>query len=93
MWTSPIIGLLLASFLFGLAHALSKLYFAFAIAVGMFLGWLALQFNDLTAPIIAHGLYDFVALVYLSRRASPGPSDVPIAANADLPDERRPVSK
>jgi membrane protease YdiL (CAAX protease family) len=69
-WTSPIVGLLLTSFLFGLAHALSKLYFLFAIAVGAFLGWLALEYHDLVAPMIAHALYDFVALVYLSKAAT-----------------------
>jgi uncharacterized protein len=68
-WTSPITGLLLTSLLFGLAHALSKLYFVFAIAVGAFLGWLALEYHDLVAPMVAHALYDFVALVYLSKNA------------------------
>ncbi|MFO0789140.1 MAG: CPBP family intramembrane glutamic endopeptidase [Pirellulales bacterium] len=66
-WTTPIIALVVTSFLFGIAHALSRLYFFFAVAVGLFLGWLALAFNDLIAPMVAHGLYDFVALVYLSR--------------------------
>jgi uncharacterized protein len=66
-WTTPIVGLAITSLLFGLAHALSKLYFAFAVAVGAFLGWLAFQFHDLVAPMVAHGLYDFVALVYLSK--------------------------
>lgn len=66
-WTTPLVGLWLASLLFGLAHALSRLYFAFAVAVGLFLGWLAFQFGDLVAPMIAHAVYDFVALVYLSR--------------------------
>ena len=71
-WTTPAVGLILASLLFGLAHALSVLYFAFAVAVGAFLGWLAMQYDDLVAPMIAHGLYDFVALVYLSKRARRG---------------------
>jgi uncharacterized protein len=66
-WTTPMTGLWLASLLFGLAHALSRLYFAFAVAVGLFLGWLAFQFGDLVAPMIAHALYDFVALMYLAR--------------------------
>ncbi len=66
-WTTPMVGLAITSVLFGLAHALSKLYFAFAIAVGAFLGWLALHYHDLAAPMVAHALYDFVALVYLSR--------------------------
>jgi CAAX protease family protein len=66
-WTTPIVGLAIASLLFGLAHALSKLYFMFAVAVGAFLGWLAFRYHDLVAPMVAHGVYDFVALVYLSR--------------------------
>src|SRR4051794_4376194 len=66
-WTSPLIGLLITSLLFGLAHALSKLYFLFAVAVGVFLGWMTLYYHDLVAPMVAHGVYDFIALVYLSR--------------------------
>jgi membrane protease YdiL (CAAX protease family) len=75
-WTTPAVGLILASLLFGLAHALSALYFAFAVAVGAFLGWLAMYYNDLVAPMIAHGLYDFVALVYLSRKGRRGQVNV-----------------
>jgi membrane protease YdiL (CAAX protease family) len=67
-WTSPVIGLTITSLLFGLAHALSKLYFLFAVAVGAFLGWMTLKYNDLVAPMVAHGVYDFLALAYLSRQ-------------------------
>ncbi len=67
-WTTPMTGLVITSLLFGLAHALSKLYFLFAVAVGAFLGWMTHHYNDLTAPIITHALYDFLALAYLSRR-------------------------
>jgi len=66
-WTTPLTGLAITSFLFGLAHALSKLYFLFAVAVGAFLGWLTWKYDDLVAPMVAHALYDFVALTYLSR--------------------------
>jgi membrane protease YdiL (CAAX protease family) len=69
-WTTPVIGLVITSLLFGLAHALSKLYFLFAIAVGGFLGWMTLKYNDLVGPMVAHGVYDFLALAYLSRRLS-----------------------
>jgi CAAX protease family protein len=69
-WTTPIVGLAITSLLFGVAHALSKLYFMFAVAVGAFLGWITLTSNDLVAPMVAHGLYDFLALVYLSRRVA-----------------------
>jgi hypothetical protein len=69
-WSTPFIGLALTSLLFGLAHALSKLYFAFAVIVGAFLGWLAYRYHDLVAPMVAHGLYDFLALTYLARAKS-----------------------
>jgi membrane protease YdiL (CAAX protease family) len=69
-WTTPWMGLAITSVLFGLAHALSKLYFALATLIGLCFGWLVLEYDDLIAPIIAHSLYDFVALYYLSQRAN-----------------------
>jgi membrane protease YdiL (CAAX protease family) len=66
-WTTPVVGIVIASLLFGLAHALSKTYFLLATVIGLFFGWLTLYFDDLVAPIVAHGVYDFVALMYLSR--------------------------
>jgi membrane protease YdiL (CAAX protease family) len=76
-WTTPVTGLVITSLLFGAAHALSKLYFVFAVAVGAFLGWLTLEYNDIVAPIVAHGLYDFLALLYLSRRRATVREDTP----------------
>lgn len=66
-WTTPIFGLLVASAVFGLLHAMSWLYFTLAAIVGAYLGWLFYYFNELVAPMVAHALYDFVALVYLTR--------------------------
>ena len=43
-----------------------SMYFILATLIGVYLGWLLLKFDDLTVPIVAHGLYDFVALVYLT---------------------------
>ena len=84
---------LIASLLFGLAHAMSKLYFAFAIVVGAFLGWLAWQYHDLTvAPMLAHGLYDFLALVYLSRSTSSRSSEDTITTSSERSDEPRPAN-
>jgi membrane protease YdiL (CAAX protease family) len=65
-WTNPVAGLLIASLVFGAAHALSKLYFLLATLIGVLFGWLVLHFNDLVAPMVAHSVYDFVALVYIS---------------------------
>ncbi|HEY3391731.1 MAG TPA: CPBP family intramembrane glutamic endopeptidase [Lacipirellulaceae bacterium] len=67
-WTTPMVGLCITSLLFGLVHALSKLYFFLATAIGLCFGALVLQYNDLVAPMVAHSLYDFFALTYLSRR-------------------------
>jgi membrane protease YdiL (CAAX protease family) len=48
--------------LFGLAHFLSLSYALLASVVGAYLGWLHLATGNLLAPILAHALYDFVAL-------------------------------
>jgi membrane protease YdiL (CAAX protease family) len=67
-WTTPLAGLIITSLLFGAAHALTKLYFFLATAIGLCFGALVLQYDDLVAPMVAHCLYDFFALSYLSRR-------------------------
>jgi membrane protease YdiL (CAAX protease family) len=67
-WTTPLVGLIITSLLFGAAHALTKLYFFLATAIGLCFGALVLQYNDLVAPMVAHSVYDFFALTYLSRR-------------------------
>jgi membrane protease YdiL (CAAX protease family) len=66
-WTSPAIGVVIGSLLFGAMHALSKTYFVLATLIGLCFGWLAWHYHDLVAPIVAHTVYDFVALLYLSR--------------------------
>jgi membrane protease YdiL (CAAX protease family) len=69
-WTTPVFGLAITSLLFGLVHALSKLYFVMAALIGLCFGWLVFHYNDLVAPMVAHSLYDFIALLYLSQHAS-----------------------
>jgi uncharacterized protein len=65
-WSTPLIGLILASLIFGLFHAVSFLYFAVAAAAGAYFGLLMLTFGELVTPIVAHASYDFVALTYLT---------------------------
>ena len=60
-------GLIAASLCFALAHAVTRAYFLFALAVGLYLGWIAHTFDELVTPIAVHALYDFVALVVLQR--------------------------
>jgi len=68
-WVHPIVAVSAASLLFGLAHALSTTYFIAATLVGFYFGWLAMAYDDLVAPMLAHGLYDFIALTFTQQRA------------------------
>jgi membrane protease YdiL (CAAX protease family) len=65
-----------SSLLFGLAHPLSRVYAAFATAVGAYLGWLVLLSGNLLVPIATHALYDFIALILLVRLKPASASDV-----------------
>lgn len=67
-WTSPVAGLVAASLLFGAAHALSRLYFLLATVIGLYLGWFAQHYGELVTPIVAHSVYDFLALLYLGKQ-------------------------
>lgn len=58
-------GLLLASVLFGLMHALSRAYFVLAAFMGVYLGALYQATDNLLLPAIVHGLYDAIAIGYL----------------------------
>lgn len=76
-WTTDWSALVVVALLFGLAHAMSTAYFVAATIIGGFLGWLALAYHDLTAPTVAHALYDFVALVTIQARSRGKRSDPP----------------
>ena len=65
-----IAGLVLASVVFGLAHALSRAYAVLAALIGVYLGGLYLVTDNLMVPIVTHSAYDFVALLWL-RGARP----------------------
>jgi uncharacterized protein len=60
-------ALLVAGAVFGLAHFLTPAYALLAGLAGLYLGGLFLLQGSLTAPIIAHALYDVVALNYVAR--------------------------
>jgi membrane protease YdiL (CAAX protease family) len=68
-WLGPWLALGVASLLFGLVHAITPGYVLLAAAFGAILGTMWLQSHNLLAPILAHGLYDFIALVILTRDA------------------------
>jgi membrane protease YdiL (CAAX protease family) len=56
-----------ASVAFGLVHPITRAYVGIAAAFGLYLGVLWLATGSLLAPIVAHGLYDFIALVAITR--------------------------
>jgi membrane protease YdiL (CAAX protease family) len=71
-------GIALASILFGLLHALTPTYAVLATLMGLYLGLVWVVADNLLVVILAHGVYDFVALIYLVRGPSPAlPPDAP----------------
>ena len=80
LWAEdPWMGILAASLLFGLTHALTPTYVALAGVAGVYLGALMLWTGSLVAPIVAHSVYDFVLLWILIR-----PDRKPIAKEFEL---------
>jgi membrane protease YdiL (CAAX protease family) len=65
-WLGLWCGLLIASILFGLAHPITAGYVLMATGVGLYLGWFAYMFDNLLEVILAHALYDFIGLVFLT---------------------------
>lgn len=68
LWSPPA-ALLLASLLFGLAHAISPSYLLLASAMGLYLGLLYHWTGNLLVPIVVHALYDWIAIHFYLRRA------------------------
>jgi membrane protease YdiL (CAAX protease family) len=70
-WTGepagPWVGLAVASVIFGLLHAITPTYALLATVMGLYLGWLWIETENLLVPITAHGVYDFIALGYLVK--------------------------
>ncbi len=64
-WLGWVWGLILASILFGLLHAVTFTYALLATVLGLYLGWLWVRTENLLVPIVVHGLYDLVLLWYL----------------------------
>ncbi len=65
--SSWIVGLLVASIVFGAMHCINLSYALITTMVGLYLGGLMLWSGTWLAPAIAHALFDFVALFYITR--------------------------
>jgi membrane protease YdiL (CAAX protease family) len=58
------IGLIVVNLVFGLMHPFSITYVVLAGVIGLYLSVLFLMTDNLLTPVVAHGLYDFVALTW-----------------------------
>jgi len=65
---AQVLVLLFASLLFGLCHYLNHAYAFVTFVIGIYFGILMWLAGTWIAPAIAHGLYDFIALIYLTRK-------------------------
>jgi uncharacterized protein len=65
------IALVGVALLFGAAHAVNLGYALLAALMAVYLGWLWLATGNLVVPMVAHAVYDFLALVYLLRGPTP----------------------
>lgn len=70
----PLVGLPAASLIFGAVHVGGRGfigYGAWAACIGALFGWLMVATGGLLAPIVAHAVYDALALAYVRY----GPTD------------------
>eukprot|EP00899_Mesostigma_viride_P025578 jgi/Mesvir1/6204/Mv00886-RA.1 len=60
-------AVMLSSIAFGLGHAYTPTYFVFATIAGLLFALEYLVTGNMTAPMLTHGLYDFVAFIYMKQ--------------------------
>jgi len=70
-WFGSVAGWLLASLLFGALHPMTPAYAVIAFLMGLYLGCVYWATDNLLVVALAHGLYDFVALVFLLKLRKP----------------------
>jgi uncharacterized protein len=71
----PLIGLPLASLVFGAVHVGGRGFVGYGVwaaCIGALFGWLMVVTGGLLAPIVAHAVYDALALAYVRY----GPTDI-----------------
>jgi membrane protease YdiL (CAAX protease family) len=67
-WTGSVWwGIAAASVVFGLCHPISVVYFVLVMGVGVYLGGVVFYTENLLDAMVAHAVYDFLALVVLTR--------------------------
>jgi membrane protease YdiL (CAAX protease family) len=70
-WLGDWAGILIAAVLFGMLHLITPTYAVLAMLCGLYFSALVLVTDNLLVAIVPHGLYDFIALLYLTHGAKP----------------------
>ena len=81
-WLGAYPALAIAAVAFGVVHAVTRAYAVLATAIGVYLGLAFLFTGNVFAPLVAHVVYDAVALFVILRRAPR--DDVPRARPPDV---------
>ncbi|WOX05403.1 CPBP family intramembrane glutamic endopeptidase [Microbulbifer pacificus] len=66
-FSTPLVGLLVASVVFGLLHYASSIYFLITAVMGLILGAVYWLSESLLTVIVWHGVYDLIALGVLVK--------------------------
>jgi uncharacterized protein len=64
----PLVGLTVASVVFGVVHVGGRSFIGYGVwaaCIGALFGWLMVATGGLLAPIVAHAVYDALALAYV----------------------------
>lgn len=77
LWLGAIPGVSAGALLFGALHMLTPTYGVLATIAGLYFGALVFWTGDLGTAMIAHGLYDFLALLHITRNSPGGAKDFP----------------
>ena len=68
---APLVGLPAASVIFGAVHIGGRNFVAYGVwaaCIGALFGWLMVMTGGLLAPIVAHAVYDALALAFVRYR-------------------------
>ncbi|MDG2186355.1 MAG: type II CAAX endopeptidase family protein [Mariniblastus sp.] len=67
-------GILISALIFGLCHWINHAYGITTFVMGVYFGLLMDWSGTFLVPAVAHFLFDFVALIYIAKRATSGKS-------------------
>jgi membrane protease YdiL (CAAX protease family) len=79
------LAILVGAVLFGVVHAITLTYALLAALAGAYLGIVFAATGNLLSAIVAHTVYDFVALLWLLR--GPGSQALPPETRSEEPEE------